>query len=100
MQLKRLAAQDPGCACTARLGWQDMLAELKCGLRDLKTADNLGDRHLKMSSVYEATCILERAASLAPHRLPVCCCINCVTEMRVPVSLFSAEMGSIVWLVE
>jgi hypothetical protein len=67
--------EDLRCNCSSRLGWRDMLAMLKGALRDLNIADNLGDRHLKMSSVYsiarEATSILEFAASLPPHRLPV-----------------------------
>ena len=76
MQLKRVAALgDPGYTCTVRPGWRDMLCELKGALRDLKTGDYLEDRHLKMASIYriarEATCILERAASLSCHRLPV-----------------------------
>lgn len=76
MQLKRLVAkQAASSAPPSHLSWRDMLAVLKDSLRDLKLADDVADAHLKTSAIYsiarEATGILERSASLPPHRLVV-----------------------------
>lgn len=83
LQLKRLVAQEgftaeaPGACSCARLGWKDLVAVLKEGLRDLQSADRRGDADLSADATCtvarEATTILERAASLAPYRLAVRC---------------------------
>ena len=84
VQLKRLVAHEGFCAeppassCScARLGWKDLVAVLKEGLRDLQAADRHRDGDCQAAAICtvarEATHILERAASLAPYRLTVCC---------------------------
>ena len=71
-----MAKQAHAAAAPSQLSWRDMLAVLKSSLRDLQLADDVADARLKTSAIYsiarEATGILERAASLPPHRLVVC----------------------------